>query len=113
MAAHHIAALVFALMAIPAFLSARWLVQGRLPLSAGSGRMTVRDKAVLDDRLARLLRMIGLAMLATAIGLALWGDDERRLLVLIVVMFLAVNGLAAACIFTVASAKRRARGGRG
>lgn len=113
MAAHHIAALVFALMAIPAFLSARWLVQGRLPLSAGSGRMTVRDKAVLDDRLARLLRMIGLAMLATAIGLALWGGDERRLLVLIVVMFLAVNGLAAACIFTVASAKRRARGGRG
>lgn len=113
MAAHHIAALVFALMAIPAFLSARWLVQGRLPLSAGSGRMTVRDKAVLDDRLARLLRMIGLAMLATAIGLALWGGDERRLLVLIVVMFLAVNGLAAACIFTVASAKRRARGGGG
>ena len=113
MAAHHFAAFVFALMAIPAFLSARWLVQGRLPLSAGSGRMTVRDKAVLDDRLARLLRMIGLAMLATAIGLALWGDDERRLLVLIVVMFLAVNGLAAACIFTVASAKRRARGGGG
>ena len=113
MAAHHIAALVFALMAIPAFLSARWLVQGRLPLSAGSGRMTVRDKAVLDDRLARLLRMIGLAMLATAIGLALWGDDERRLLVLIVVMFLAVNGLAAACIFVVAGAKRRARGGGG
>lgn len=113
MGAHHIAALVFALMAIPAFLSARWLVQGRLPLPAGSGRMTVRDKAVLDDRLARLLRMIGLAMLATAIGLALWGDDERRLLVLIVVMFLAVNGLAAACIYTVASAKRRARGGGG
>ena len=113
MAAHHIAALVFALMAIPAFLSARWLMQGRLPLSAGSGRMTVRDKAVLDDKLARLLRMIGVAMLATAIGLALWGDNERRLLVLIVVMFLAVNGLAAACIYTVASAKRRARGGGG
>jgi len=113
MAAHHIAAIVFALMAIPAFLSARWLVQGRLPLSAGSGAMTVRDKAVLDDRLARLLRMIGLAMLATALGLALWGGDERRLLALIVVMFLAVNGLAAACIYTVASAKRRARGGGG
>ncbi|MFL6588242.1 MAG: hypothetical protein ACJ8GV_15350 [Luteimonas sp.] len=112
MAPHHLAALIFALMAVPAFLSARWLVQGRLPLSSGGG-MTVRDKAVLDNKLARLLRMIGLAMLATALGLALWGDQERRLLVLIVVMFLAVNGLAAACIFTVASAKRRARGGRG
>jgi len=84
-----------------------------LPLPAGSGRMTVRDKAVLDDKLARLLRMIGLAMLATAVGLALWGDDERRLLVLIGVMFLAVNGLAAACILTVAGARRRARGGGG
>ncbi|MET0327976.1 MAG: hypothetical protein ABW163_04325 [Luteimonas sp.] len=113
MVAHHIAAIVFALMAIPAFLSARWLAQGRLPLSAGSGAMTVRDKAVLDDRLARLLRMIGLAMLATAVGLALWGDQERRLLALIAVMFLAVNGLAAACLYTVASAKRRARGGGG
>ncbi|MET0329455.1 MAG: hypothetical protein ABW163_11905 [Luteimonas sp.] len=113
MASHHLAALVFALMAVPAFVSARWLVQGRLPLSSGSSGMTVRDKAVLDNTLARLLRMIGLAMLATALGLALWGDQERRLLALIVVMFLAVNGLAAACIFTVASAKRRARGGRG
>lgn len=113
MAAHHVAALVFALMSVPAFLSARWLAQGRLPLSGGSGRMTVRDKAVLDDRLARLLRMIGLAMLATALGLALWGDQERRLLALIGVMFIVVNGLAAACLFTVASAKRRARGDGG
>lgn len=113
MATHHLAALLFALMAVPAFLSARWLADGRLPLSGGSAGMTVRDKAILDSRLARLLRMIGLAMLATAAGLALWGDQERRLLGLIVVMFLVVNGLAAACIFTVASAKRRARGGGG
>lgn len=113
MAAHHLAALVFALMAVPAFLSARWLAHGRLPLSNGSAGMTVRDKAVLDSKLARLLRMIGLAMLATAAGLALWGDQERRVLGLITVMFLVVNGLAAACIYTVASAKRRARGGGG
>lgn len=113
MAAHHLAALVFALMAVPAFLSARWLAQGRLPLSNGSAGMTVRDKAVLDSKLARLLRMIGLAMLATAAGLALWGDQERRVLGLITVMFLVMNGLAAACIYTVASAKRRARGGGG
>ena len=30
--------------------------------------MTVRDKALLDSRLARLMRMIGLAMLATALA---------------------------------------------
>lgn len=112
MDAHHVAALLFALMAVPAFVSARWLAEGRLPLAGGAG-MTVRDKALLDSRLARLLRMIGLAMLATAIGLALWGEQERRLLGLIVVMFFVVNGLAAACIHTVASAKRRARRGDG
>ena len=109
---HHVAALVFALMARPSFVFARWLAGGRLPLAGDSG-MTVRDKALLDSRLARLMRMIGLAMLATALGVGLWGDDERRLAMVVVVMVLAVNGLAAACIWVVASARRQARGGRG
>lgn len=112
MATHHIIAAVFALMALPSFVFARWLSQGRLPLAGDSG-MTVRDKALLDSRLGRLMRMIGLAMIATALGVALWGDDERRLAIISVVMVLAVNGLAAASIWTVSSAKRRAGGGRG
>lgn len=108
---HHVAALVFALMALPSFVFANWLAGGRLPLAGDSG-MTVRDKALLDSRLARLMRMIGLAMLATALGVGLWGDDERRLAMVVVVMVLAVNGLAAACIWVVTSARRQARGGR-
>ncbi|KLJ01644.1 hypothetical protein WQ56_05035 [Luteimonas sp. FCS-9] len=105
-------ALVFAVFALPAFVFARWLGDGRLPLAGGSG-MTVRDKALLDSRLARLMRMVGLATLATAAGIASWGDDERRLSILVVVMVLAVNGLAAAFVYVVASSRRRARGGRG
>lgn len=112
MASHHLMAVIFALLALPSFLFARWLAQGRLPLAGDSG-MTVRDKALLDNRLARLMRMIGLAMLATALGVGLWGDDERRLAILAVVMVLAVNGLAATALWTVASARRRAGGGRG
>ena len=109
---HHVAALVFALMALPSFLFARWLGDGRLPLAGDSG-MTVRDKALLDSRLARLMRMIGVAMLATALGVGLWGDDERRLAIVVVVMVMAVNGLALVAAWTVVASKRRARGGRG
>ncbi|NYZ61272.1 hypothetical protein [Luteimonas deserti] len=111
MATHHLAALVFALMAVPSFVFARWLAGGRLPLAGDSG-MNVRDKALLDSRLARLMRMMGLAMLATALAVGLLCGDERRLAVVVVVMVLAVNGLAAACIWVVASARRRAGGGR-
>ncbi|MCD9028158.1 hypothetical protein LDO26_08040 [Luteimonas sp. BDR2-5] len=109
MAQHYVAATVFALLAGPAFVSARWLAGGRLPLPAGSTGMTAGDKAVLDSRLARLMRMIGLAMLATAAGVALWGDDETRLLALAAVMVLVVNGLALAAVLVVVAAKRRAR----
>ncbi|WP_101926175.1 MULTISPECIES: hypothetical protein [Luteimonas] len=110
MSPQYIAAAIFVLLALPAFVSARWLADGRLPLSAGSRGMTVRDKAVLDSKLARLMRMTGLAMLATGLGVALWGDQERRLLALVVVMVLLVNGLALASVLVVAQAKRRARG---
>ncbi len=109
MGAHHLAALVFALMAVPSFVFARWLADGRLPL-AGDSRMTVRDKALLDSRLGRLMRMIGVAMLATAVGVALWGHDPRRLAMLVVVMAVAVNGLALLAVWVVVSSKRRARG---
>ncbi len=112
MASHQIAAALFALFAVPAFVFARWLSDGRLPLPRGSAGMTVGTKAVLDSKLARLMRMTGIAMLATGVGMLLWGDDARRLLGLIVVMALLVNGLALASVLVIVSAKRRARGQR-
>ena len=108
---HHLAALLFALMAVPALLGAHWLSQGRIPLTGGSG-MTVRDKALLDNRLARLLRMIALAMFASGLALGLWGDAERRLLGILLVMFLLLNGLSVAGILMIANAKRRSGGKR-
>lgn len=112
MDAHLMTALIFAVLAVPAFVSARWLSQGRLPL-AGDSRMTVRDQAVLDSRLARLMRMIGVAMLMTALGVGMFGHDERRMSALVIVMVVVIHLLIAAFIWTVISSKRRARGGGG
>ncbi len=104
-------ALVFAVMSLPAFVTARWLGQGRVPLAGDSGGMTALDKARLDDRLARLMRMIGVAMLATGAGLAAFGDDDRRVVTLVVVMVVAVHAVGVAMLLAVMAARRRRRGG--
>ncbi|TYT25472.1 hypothetical protein FZO89_03890 [Luteimonas viscosa] len=103
---HHLAALVFALMAIPAFVAAGWLRDGRLPVAGGARGMTEGRRRALDDRLSRLMRMLALAMLAMAGGMALWGMDQRRILVLAVVLVLVVNGLALAMLLAVVRARR-------
>lgn len=109
MQGHQLAALVFALMALPAFVAAHWLRSGRIPVAGGTHGMTEGQRRALDDRLSRLMRMVGLAMLAMAGGMALWGGDEARLLALVAVMVVVVNGLAVAMLVAVV----RARRGRG
>ncbi len=106
MQSHHIAALVFALLSLPAFVSAGWLRDGRLPVARGARGMTEGRRRALDDRLARLMRMVALAMLAMAGGLALWGADQTRVLALAAVLAIAVNGLAVAMLVTVLRARR-------
>ncbi|MDH5834894.1 hypothetical protein [Luteimonas kalidii] len=108
---HHVAALVFALMALPAFVTAGWLGAGRLPVAGGSRGMTEGRRRALDSRLARLMRMVGVVMLAMAAGLAAWGGDDTRVLALAAVMVLVVNGLAVAMLVTVFRARRDGTGG--
>ena len=103
---HHIAALVFALMAFPAFVAANWLGNGRLPVAGGARDMSEGRRRALDDRLARLMRLVGLAMLAMAGGMALWGGDDGRVLALTLVMVAVVNGLAIAKLVSVLRARR-------
>jgi hypothetical protein len=100
---HHLAALVFALMALPAFIAARWLRDGRVPVTGGSRGMDEGRRRALDDRLSRLMRMVALAMAA---GLALWGGEEGRVLALAAVMVVVVNGLAIAMLLAVFRARR-------
>ena len=110
---HHLAALVFALMAFPAFVAANWLGNGRLPIAGGTRKMSEGRRRALDDRLARLMRMVGLAMLAMAGGMALWGDEQGRVLALTLVMVVVVNGLAIAMLLSVLRARRHPGTGTG
>ena len=103
---HHLAAAVFALLALPAFLSAGWLRDGRVPVARGARGMTGRRRRALDNRLARLMHMVGVAMLAMAAGLAAWGADQARMLALVAVLVLVVNGLVLAMALAVARARR-------
>lgn len=109
---HHIAALVFALATAPCWIFARWLGDGRLPLAGGSAGMTERDRRALDGKLARMMRMVGFAGLATAAGIALLGARQAQMMALILVFTLAVFALSIAMAITVSRA-RRTRGTRG
>lgn len=83
------AAALIALTSVPTFLLARSFRHDR-------------------PRMATVLRLVGLAMLAGALGLA-WADGDRtRTLAVAVAMALAVNGLAVAVLVDVI---RRRRGG--
>ena len=103
---HHLAAAVFALLALPAFVSAGWLRDGRVPVARGARGMTGRRRRALDNRLARLMHMVGVAMLAMAAGLATWGGDQARVAALAVVLVVVVNGLAVAMLLSVLRARR-------
>ena len=106
---HHMAALLFAMATAPCWLFARWLGDGRLPLAGGNGGMTERERRALDGKLARMMRMIGFAGLATAIGIALLGAREAQMMALVLVFAIAVFAVSIAMLVAVS----RARGGRG
>ncbi|WP_149195022.1 hypothetical protein [Luteimonas suaedae] len=81
--------LIVAASSLPAFLAARAFARDR-------------------RRLATLMRLIGFAILAGAIGLAWAGGDRTRMLAVAVVLALAVNGLG---LVVLVDALRRRRGG--
>lgn len=72
--------LILALSSLPAFIAAILLSRRR---PAGAPLPPV----------ASLMAMVGLAILAGAVGLAWAGDDATRRLAVIVAMVVAVNGL--------------------
>ena len=87
-------------------LDAHPVCQFDLAHLAGARGMDERRRRALDDRLARLMRMVGVAMLAMAAGMAAWGADQARMLALVAVLVLVVNGLVLAMALAVARARR-------
>ena len=83
--------LIVAASSVPAFLAARAFSCDR-------------------PRLATLMRLVGLAILAGALGLAWAGDDGSRQLAVAVGVALAVNGLGVFVLWDLL--RRRRRDGR-
>lgn len=83
--------LIVAASSVPAFLAARAFSSDR-------------------PRLATLMRLVGLAILAGALGLAWAGDDGSRQLAVAVGVALAVNGLGVFVLWDIL--RRRRRDGR-
>ena len=83
--------IVVAASSLPAFLAARAFSADR-------------------PRLATLMRLVGMAILAGAIGLAWAGDDRARVLAVAIGLAVAVNGLGLFVLYDVM--RRRSRKGR-
>lgn len=87
---------LLALSSLPAFVVANLIGRGR-PAGAPV------------PPLARLMRLVGIAIIAGAAGLLWAGQSETRRLAVIVAMVVAVNGLGLVLLFSLG---RGRRGGR-
>lgn len=81
--------LIVAASSVPAFLAARAFAGDR-------------------PRLATLMRLVGMAIVAGAVGLAWAGDDRSRQLAVAVGGALAVNGLGLFVLWDILRRRRRA-----
>lgn len=80
--------LIVAASSVPAFLAARTFAGDR-------------------PRLAALMRLVGMAILAGALGLAWAGEDGSRQLAVAVGLALAVNGLGLFVLWDILGRRRR------
>lgn len=84
--------LIVAASSVPAFLAARAFARDR-------------------PRLATLMRLVGIAIIAGAMGLAWAGGDPSRTLAVVLAVALAVNGLGLVVLWDVLRRRRRNGGG--
>ena len=96
----NLAAIVFALSSVPAFLIARSLRRG----TAEAGN---RAKARLDRRLSRLMEVVGVIGLLAAAGLWWAGDDRGRATFVVVSLVVLVNAMVAVVLWSFFAARRK------
>ncbi|GAB3732374.1 hypothetical protein GCM10028862_13670 [Luteimonas pelagia] len=107
MPTHAIVALVFAASSLPAFLVARLLGGGRLPLTGNLSALRDDARRDLDRRLAVLMRAVGWAILVTAGGIWWAAGDTTRTTAVVVLMAVVVNALAVLMLVAVARSRRQ------
>ncbi len=81
--------LVLAVSSLPAFIAAALIARGR----PAGGRWPLAS---------RVMAMVGLSILAGALGLLWAGENETRRLAVIIAMAVAVNGLGVVLLFGLA-----------
>lgn len=84
---------LLALSSLPAFVVAALIGRGR-------------PRGAPVPPLARLMRLVGVAIVAGAAGLLWAGEDETRRLTVIVAMVVAVNGLGLVLLFSLGRGRR-------
>jgi hypothetical protein len=94
----YVVPLVLAISSLPAFIAAALLARSGRAKDAPRGGTPV---------LARLMLLVGFAILAGAAGLVWAGDNETRRLAVIVAMVLAVNGLGLVLLFSLGRKRNR------
>ncbi|WP_206861160.1 hypothetical protein [Lysobacter changpingensis] len=82
----YVIAVILAISSLPAFVAAALMSRGR-------------PRGAPAPPLARVMRLVGVAILAGALGLVWAGDNETRRLAVIVAMVVAVNGLGLVLLF--------------
>ena len=95
----HVVPLVLAISSLPAFIAAALIARSSRAARPDGGRGT--------PTLARLMLLVGIAILAGAAGLFWAGDDDTRRLAVIVAMVLAVNGLGLILLFSLGRKRNR------
>lgn len=112
MANHTLTALLFALFSLPAFVIARFLSRGSLPMSGDLGRLGEADQARINQRLAFLMRCVGASILACAGGIWLAAGDQSLTTAFVIGMAVVVNLFILAMLLAIWRIKRDARNGR-
>ena len=90
--------LILAISSLPAFIAAALIARRAARPDGGRGG---------TPALARLMLLVGIAILAGAAGLLWAGDNETRRLAVIVAMVLAVNGLGLVLLFSLGRKRNR------
>lgn len=96
--ADYIVPLILAISSLPAFVVAALIGRGR-------------PRGAPVPRLAIVMRLVGVAILAGAVGLLWAGDHETRRLAVVVAMVVAVNGLGLVLLFSLGRDRTGPRGG--
>ncbi|MEH6420276.1 hypothetical protein [Pseudomonas sp. CGJS7] len=92
--------------AVPILVAAVLVARGNLHLVNGLDASRLRDPAATAARLARLLALVAIALLLSALGYYWAAGDQTRIIGVSVALLLAVNGLAVALIVAAAKARR-------